>query len=82
MPTDAVTLAVRRALEHAPCSVRALARAADVPASTLVRIQSGDRTATRAVALAVSRALRAWGQKCTTLADAVERAAARHPKGA
>jgi hypothetical protein len=82
MATDAVTAAVRSALQHAPCSIRALARAADVPASTLVRIQSGDRAATVTVARALAGALRAWGQTCTALAGAVEEAAARPSKGA
>jgi Helix-turn-helix len=74
MPVDRLTDAVTRAARDAPCSVRALARAADVPASTLVRIVAGERAATPAVAAAVARALDQWGAKCGQLALGIRQA--------
>lgn len=74
MPSDRLTNAVRRAVQHAPCSVRALARAAGVPDSTLVRIAAGERAATPAVAAAVARALEAWGAQCERHAAAIRKA--------
>ena len=66
--SDRLTFAVQRALETAPCSIRRLAVVADVPHSTLVRIQSGERAATLAVADAVIQALEQWGKDCTRAA--------------
>ena len=74
MPADRLTHAVARAISEAPCSVRALARAADVPDSTLVRIAAGERAATPAVAAAVSRALETWSGRCQQLARAIRQA--------
>jgi transcriptional regulator with XRE-family HTH domain len=74
MNRKALTARVRRALDRAPCSLRRLAREADVPHSTLVRIQKGEREATLDVAHRVARALSAWGKQCQKLAEAVERA--------
>jgi plasmid maintenance system antidote protein VapI len=71
---DRLTNAVARAIREAPCSVRALARAADVPDSTLVRIVAGERAATQAVATAVARALDEWSGRCQQLARAVRQA--------
>lgn len=75
--SDALTTAVRRAIAGAPCSVAALAAAADVPQSTLARIRSGDRNATPAVARAVARALDQWGASCARLAHGIRQA---HPR--
>lgn len=74
MNRDRLTEAVTRAVRGAPCSVRALARAAGVPDSTLVRIVAGDRAATPAVATAVARALDQWSARCGQLAQAVRQA--------
>jgi len=74
MQRDRLTEAVTRAVRGAPCSVRALARAADVPDSTLVRIVAGERAATPAVAAAVARALDEWGAQCGQLARAIRQA--------
>ena len=74
MNRDCLTEAVTRAVRGAPCSVRALARAASVPDSTLVRIVAGERTATPAVAAAVARALDQWSARCGQLARAVRQA--------
>jgi len=70
--------ALRRALAGAPCTLRELARAAGVAHSTLLRIQTGERPASPAVAARVAGALRTWGTRCTALADALERAASAH----
>ena len=74
MPKDSLTEAVNRAIQNAPCSVRALARAAGVPDSTLVRIVAGERAATPAVAAAVVRALEKWGAQCERYAAAIRKA--------
>jgi plasmid maintenance system antidote protein VapI len=74
MPTDRLTGTVMKAVRDAPCSVRALARQAGVPDSTLVRIVAGERAATPAVAAAVARALDEWGAQCGQLAKAIRQA--------
>lgn len=74
MTKDRLTEAVSRAVRGAPCSVRALARTAGVPDSTLVRIVAGDRAATSAVAAAVARALDEWGFRCGQLATTIRQA--------
>ncbi|HZA92426.1 MAG TPA: helix-turn-helix domain-containing protein [Gemmatimonadales bacterium] len=74
MPDDRLTDAVRQAVRGAPCSVRALARAAGVPDSTLVRIVARERAATPAVAAALARALDQWGTQCGQLAHGIRQA--------
>jgi plasmid maintenance system antidote protein VapI len=74
MPRDRLTETVTQAVRNAPCSVRALARQAGVPDSTLVRIVAGERAATPAVAAAVARALDEWGTRCGQLAKAIRQA--------
>jgi plasmid maintenance system antidote protein VapI len=74
MPRDRLTETVKRAVQNAPCSVRALARAAGVPDSTLVRIVAGERAATVAVAASVVRALEEWGAQCGRHAAAIRKA--------
>ena len=64
---------MRRAIELAPCSVRALAKQAGVPHVTLVWIRQGKRKATAAVAGKVGAALRKWGNKCFRAADVIAR---------
>jgi len=78
MPLDRLSVAVRDAIRCAPCSVRRLAEAADVPASTLVRILAEERAATPAVARAVVQALETWGTCCTRAARRIRQA---YPKG-
>ncbi len=73
MPTN-LTRQVQRAITAAPCSIRALAREAGVSQSILVRIQSGEREATLAVAKSVERALASWGRDCTKAAALLYRA--------
>ena len=72
--TTQLTRQVQRAIEAVPCSIRALAREAGVPQSTLVRIQSGKREATLAVAQAIAGALSVWSKTCTKAADSLVRA--------
>ena len=54
---NSLTEAVRRALAEAPASVRALAKEAGIPHSTLVRIKQGQLGASVAVASALLKAL-------------------------
>jgi|RhiMetdeSRZDD1v2_1073273.scaffolds.fasta_scaffold442238_3 hypothetical protein len=61
MTLDAV---VRRAVQRAPCSVRALAHAAGVSDALLFMIASGKRQATPRVALKVAHALEQWEKRC------------------
>ena len=75
MTKDPLTAAVRDALRGAPCSLRALAKEAGVPHSTLVRIRGGTRNASPEVADAVTKALQRWATQNERLAGAV--AAAR-----
>lgn len=70
-----LTNAVAKAVNGAPCSLRALAREAGVPASTLSRIVSGERDATRDVAAAVADALERWADDCGTIAHGIRQAA-------
>ena len=55
-----------KALEQAPGSLRAIAREAGVPHSTLVRIKRGQRGATVDMARAVADALGRWSSRCST----------------
>src|SRR5439155_21993 len=43
MPLDRLSVAVRDAIRCAPCSVRRLGEASDVPAATLGRVPAGER---------------------------------------
>jgi hypothetical protein len=72
--SDTITKAVLQAFELAPCSQRALAIAAGVPHSTLVRIRAGEFGASEKVARGVAEALRRWASDCQVAADAIERA--------
>lgn len=75
--SDSLTTAVREALRKAPCSVRALAREAGVPHSSLVRIQAVQLSASPTLAHSMAKALRKWGDRCDQLAGAIEQAATR-----
>ena len=55
---------VRDALKRSPASLRALAREAGVPVSTVSRILAGEREATEDVASALADALTKWGASC------------------
>ena len=69
-----LTLAVRRAVEAAPCSVNALATVAGVQQATLSRIMSGDRQATAALAEKLKAALEGWGRDCRVGARGIGKA--------
>jgi transcriptional regulator with XRE-family HTH domain len=69
--TRTVTDQVRRAIQRAPCSLRALSRASGVDVSSLSRIQSGEREATLDVATAVADALETWSAHCAAAARAI-----------
>lgn len=71
---DSLQIILRRALARVPGTVRELARDAGVAHSTLVRIQTGERPASRAVVRRVARALRSWGGRCIKHANALDRA--------
>ncbi len=66
--------ALRRAIRQAPCSMRALARAAGVSHVMLVGIVSGRERATPRVARMVVRALDRWAARCATDVAAVRAA--------
>ncbi len=72
MGVDSLAPRVIQALEHAPCSLRALAREAGVPHSTLVAIRKGDRTPTWEVADKLRSALSLWGERCHVAAAFIE----------
>ena len=72
MGVDSLAPRVIQALEHAPCSLRALAREAGVPHSTLVAIRKGDRTPTWEVADKLQAALTLWGERCHAAAAFIE----------
>ena len=77
MLIDRLSETVADAVRAAPCSLRALARAADVPDSTLVRIVSGERAATPAVAAAIATALFEWSRTCGKLGTRIRQALPR-----
>ena len=58
--------AVRRALAQVPGSMRALAKEAGIPHSTLVRIKQGQLGASPAVATAVADAFGRWADRCSS----------------
>jgi hypothetical protein len=70
--STSLTAAVRRALRGTPFSLRALAREAEVPHSSLVRIQAGQLNASPDMAASLARALRKWGRQCNRLAATIE----------
>ena len=63
---DRLEEALLKALDQAPGSLRAIAREAGVPHSTLVRIKRGERGATVDVAGSVAEALRRWADRCSS----------------
>ena len=69
MTLDAV---LRRAIRRAPCSMRALARAAGVSHVMLQGIVAGRERATVRVAQKVVRALESWAARCGGEAAAIQ----------
>jgi hypothetical protein len=62
-PTS-LSLALCDAVDGAPGSLRAIARAAGIPHTTLVRIRAGDIEATPATVERIAAALERWGETC------------------
>ncbi len=73
--------ALRRAIRRAPCTIRALARAAGVSHVMLVGIMTSKERATPRVALKVAKALEGWGAYCIGEAAAIRAAVERSPTG-
>src|SRR3989442_1131291 len=74
-----LTRAVREAIGAAPCSERALARAAGVSNVTLVQLRQGQFAATPALARKLAQALDRWGLACRSAARVLRAAARRVP---
>ena len=74
-----LTREVLRAIERAPATARALARAAGISNVLLSQLKRGDFQATTAVAEKVARVLERWGGECLQLARNVRAAARRVP---
>lgn len=64
---------LRRVLDDAPFSIRALAREAGVSHGLLTKIRDGERRLTEETREALVAALRRWGEQCNELADQLER---------
>lgn len=77
---DRLTAAVAAALDEAPCTLNALARAAGVPAPHLSNIRHGKRKASAALAARVADALEAWGTDCTAAARRIHQAQRRRKR--
>ena len=74
-----LTRAVLRAIERAPATARALARAAGISNVLLSQLKRGDFHATTAVAEKLVRVLERWGGECLQLARKVRAAARQVP---
>ena len=72
--TVTLDVALRRAIRRAPCTIRALARAAGVSHVMLVGIMTGRERATARVAVRVAKALEEWGARCVGEAAAIRAA--------
>lgn len=71
---NARTRAVRRALMMAPVSLRKIAREADVPHTTLVRIKGKKLGASKDVAESVAAALERFSGELSDVAGEIRRA--------
>jgi hypothetical protein len=70
---------IRKALAAAPCTLRALGRAAGVSNAALVRIRRGTLAATPTVALKLADALEHWATSCAGAAKRLRVAARQAP---
>lgn len=68
---------IRAALAAAPCSLRALARAANVSHTVLVQLRRGTFLATPTIAVKLADALEFWGAACEHAAKRLRKAARR-----
>lgn len=74
-----LTRVVLRAVESAPCSTRALAKAAGISHGLIHHIQRGEIHVTPEIAGRIAKALEQWGTACTAAARKVRAAARRVP---
>lgn len=70
--TDELRETLRRVLEEAPGSIRALAREAGVDHSTLLKERDGKRSVPDGRARELAAALRRWSERCSELADRLD----------
>lgn len=70
--TEELREAIRRVLEEAPGSIRALAREAGVDHSTLLKERDGKRSVPEHRAADLAAALRRWAERCERLADSLD----------
>lgn len=71
---ERLTEAVATAVDETPTSIRALARAADVPHPSLVNIRQGKQAATPELAEAVAEALERESRRMTNLSCEIREA--------
>jgi transcriptional regulator with XRE-family HTH domain len=71
--TDTLTKAVVKAIESAPCSMRALAKEAGLSPAMLTLIKNGKRRATPEVASDIADALAEWADRCKHEASRLRR---------
>jgi transcriptional regulator with XRE-family HTH domain len=79
---NTVTRSVQQALANAPVSLRELARRTGISHVQLARVASGERTATKPVALAVVEALEAIAAQATKESTRVRRSLTAHQRNA
>ena len=70
---DRLSQAARSAIQSAPCSLRALGRAAGVSHVLLIKIRDGRQRATPEVAGAIAQALGHWATNCFEAASRLHR---------
>lgn len=70
---------IRAAIAAAPCSVTALARAAGLSHTPLVKIRRGTLLATPGIARKLARVFERWGTRRLRVAQRLRRAARRVP---
>jgi ribosome-binding protein aMBF1 (putative translation factor) len=75
---QSLAAAVRRALEVAPCSQRALAIEAEIDPSLLARIATGEKGLSVETAAKLERALLAWSDRAKDAAEMIRGAHTQH----
>jgi hypothetical protein len=75
---ESIPTAIRRALEIAPCSHRALAIAAGIDPSLLARIATGEKGLSAETAAKLERALLAWSERAKDAAEIIRRTHTQH----
>jgi len=70
--------AIRRAVEHAPGSARALALKAGIDPSLLARIMAGEKSLSPETASKLENALLAWSAEAKEAAGLIRRAHSQH----